>query len=109
MKNGDTTYVMKQYWFVMLVRGESTQEFSKAELDSIQAGHMANINRCADLGKLLVAGPFGDQSDWRGILVFDVETQAEVEELLKEDTAIHSGRLKAVIHPWWTAKGTVLK
>ena len=103
-------YEMKQYWFVMLIKGKDRDKITDtATLKKLQAGHMANIQRLADLGKLNVAGPFGDDSNWRGIFIFDCKTKEEVEGYLKTDPAIAAGRLDYEIHPWWTAKGTVFK
>ena len=70
---------------------------------------MANIERLAKEGKIIVAGPFGDDGNWRGIFIFDCETQEEVEKLLQTDPAIAAGRMAYEIHPWWTAKGTTFK
>jgi uncharacterized protein YciI len=70
---------------------------------------MANINKMAESGKLQIAGPFGDDGNWRGIFIFDVATEEEVKELLKDDPAIQSGRLAFEIHPWWTMSGGCLK
>jgi uncharacterized protein YciI len=103
-------YEMKQYWFVMLVKGKDRDKITDtAVLRKLQAGHMDNIQRMADMGKLIVAGPFGDDGHWRGIFIFDVPTREEVERLLAEDPAIKAGRMDYEIHPWWTAKGTVFK
>ena len=101
---------VKQYWFVMLIKGKDRDKITDtAALNKLQAGHMANIQRLADLGKLNVAGPFGDDGNWRGIFIFDCKTKEEVEGYLKTDPAIAAGRLDYEIHPWWTAKGTVFK
>ena len=101
-------YEMKQYWFVMLVKGANrTQDSTTAE--KIQEGHMANISRLASIGKLMVAGPFGDDGNWRGIFILDSKDKAEAEKLLQTDPAISSGRLAYEIHPWWTAKNEVFK
>ncbi len=56
-----------------------------------------------------MAGPFGDDSHWRGILILDCKDKAEAEELVKKDPAIIAGRLSYEIHPWWTAKNEVFK
>lgn len=61
------------------------------------------------MGKLLVAGPFGDEGNCRGIFILDCKDQAEAENILKTDAAITSGRLAYEIHPWWTAKNEVFK
>jgi uncharacterized protein YciI len=103
-------YEMKQYWFVMLTLGKDRDKISDtAVINKLQAGHMANINAMANAGKLLVAGPFGDDGIWRGIFIFDALPKEEVVQLLMQDPAIKAGRLDYEIHPWWTAKGTVLK
>ncbi len=70
---------------------------------------MANINKMAESGKLQIAGPFGDDGNWRGIFIFDVATEEEVKELLKDDPAIQSGRLAYEIHPWWTLPGRLFE
>ncbi|MEO7801385.1 MAG: YciI family protein [Ginsengibacter sp.] len=101
-------FEMKQYWFVMLVRGHNRTHDSVTSA-KIQEGHMANINAMAKSGKLLVAGPFGDDGQWRGILILDCKTQTEAEDMVKKDPAIIAGRLSYEIHPWWTAKNAVFK
>jgi uncharacterized protein YciI len=70
---------------------------------------MANIRRLGDEGKLLVAGPFLDDGDLRGIFIFDVPTMEEAKNLCETDPAIKSGRLSYEIHPWMTQKGVCLK
>jgi uncharacterized protein YciI len=93
---------IRQYFFVMLTTG-SNRTHDSATAAKIQEGHMANINRLYYDGKLKVAGPFGDDGNWRGIFIFDCKTKEEVEALLKTDPAIASGRLAYEVHPWWTA------
>ena len=93
---------IKQYWFVMLTAGDNRTQDS-ATAAKIQEGHMANINRLYNDGKLKVAGPFGDDGNWKGIFIFDCETKEELEALLNTDPAIAAGRLGYDIHPWWTA------
>ncbi|MBS1585128.1 MAG: hypothetical protein JSS82_06225 [Bacteroidetes bacterium] len=45
-------YEMKQYYFVMLIKGKNRDEVTDTnELNKIQAGHMANIQRMADMGQ----------------------------------------------------------
>jgi uncharacterized protein YciI len=99
---------MKQYYFVMLTIGNNrTQDSATAQ--EIQKEHLENIGRLVKAGKIVVAGPFGDDGNWRGIFIFDAATKEEVEQLLQSDRAISSGRLAYEIHPWWTQTGTVFK
>jgi uncharacterized protein YciI len=103
-------YQMKEYYFVMLTKGAGRNKITDtAVLNELQAGHMANIKRMHEAGKLLVAGPFGDDGNWRGIFIIDAKDKVEVEHLLSQDPAIAAGRLDYEIHPWWTAKNSVFK
>ena len=99
---------LKQYYFVMLLKGAKRDQDSLTAA-TLQQGHMANISRLAKLGKLVIAGPFADEGDWRGIFIFDCLTQDEVVGYLKSDPAIIAGRLIYEIHPWWTAKNCLFK
>jgi uncharacterized protein len=103
-------YQMKEYYFVMLRKGAGREKIiDTAVINKLQTGHMANIRKMHEAGKLLVAGPFGDDGDWRGIFIIDAKDKAEVEHLLSQDPAIAAGRLDYEIHPWWTAKNSVFK
>lgn len=93
---------IKQFWFVMLLKGPNRDQDSVTAA-KIQQGHMANINRLYNAGKLKVAGPFGDDGNWLGIFIFDSSSKEEVEKDLKTDPAIGSGRLTYDIRPWYTA------
>src|SRR4051812_8440240 len=61
---------MKNYVLAILKTGPTNIAAGK-ERDDIFKGHFANIHRLADEGKLVVAGPFGDEGvDWRGEVFF---------------------------------------
>lgn len=98
---------MKEYFFVMLTKG-SVRNQDSAQLVTIQQGHLENISRLSKEGKCIVAGPFGDDTDWRGILILDVASKEEAEKEILKDPAVKTGRLDYKIHPWWTAKGSVV-
>jgi uncharacterized protein len=93
---------IRKYWFVLLKSGPNRTHDS-ATAAKIQEGHLANIGRLYNEGKIKVAGPFGDPGDWRGIFIFDAETKEEVEKLLQTDPAIAAGRLAYEIKSWYTA------
>ncbi len=98
---------IQAYWFVMLMRGPNRSHDSVTAAE-LQKGHMANINRLYNEGKLKVAGPFADGKEWLGIFIFDAsapgcKTKEEIEALLKTDPAIAAGRLSYDVRPWWTA------
>ena len=105
-QNKDPLMQIRQYWFVLLTKGPNRNRDS-ATAAKIQNGHLANIMRLYNEGKIKVAGPFGEEGDpiaigWQGIFIFDCEKKEEVEQLLKTDPAISAGRLNFEIHSWWT-------
>ena len=105
---GDTTYTMKRYVFIMLNSGE-TKSKDSIEAAKFQEQHMAHLNKLEKEGKLIVAGPFEGGGEHRGLLIFDVETVEDALKLEGEDPSVKSGRLKMEAFYWWGAKGTVIK
>lgn len=103
-------YDLKQYYFVMLKKGPNRGTIKdSAAINKLQTAHLDNINRLAKEGKIIVAGPFGDDGDWRGIFIFDSKNEADVIADLRSDPMIANGWLAYEIHPWWTAKNCVFK
>ena len=107
MQDGDTTYVMKRYVFMLLNEGPNRAQDS-AMIVKIQEGHMKHINEMADTGKMFMAGPFENGGKHRGILVFDVDSIAEAIRMESTDPAVVSGRFEMQAIYWWAAKGTKL-
>lgn len=97
---GADDYGMSQYVMAFLKSGPNRSQDSLSLIE-IQAGHMANIQRLQKMGKLVLAGPFLDDGDIRGIFIFAVESVEEVKELIATDPAIKAGRLVMELHPWY--------
>ncbi len=93
-------YGMKKFVIAFLYRGPNRDRDS-IEAAELQKGHMENINRLAEEGKLVLAGPFFGDEDLRGLDVFDVESIAEAEELTKSDPAIQAGSLRMDLKEWY--------
>lgn len=99
---------MKEYYFVLLTKGANRTPDS-ATAAKIQEAHIANIDRLATEGKLSIAGPFGDDGDWRGIFILNAKSMEEAKQWCETDPAIQAGRLTYEIHPWWAARGSRLQ
>ena len=93
-------YGMKKYVMAFLKKGPNRNHDS-ATVASIQRAHLDNIEKMANEGKLVLAGPFLDDSDIRGIYIFNVETIEEAERLTSSDPAIKEGRLIMELRPWY--------
>jgi len=92
-------------YFAFLTRGEKWTPEKTPATEEIQKGHMANINRLAEMKKLIAAGPFGDDGQLRGIFVFRVGSLDEAIALTATDPAVQAGRLAMDIHPWLVPEG----
>ena len=88
---------MRKYILVILRAGPHRVPDGTAR-DEMFKGHFANIQRLASAGKLVLAGPFGEKSDWRGMFVFAVNTQEEAEQLVSTDPVIRNGEMVADYH-----------
>lgn len=95
----------KQFFFVMLSKGPNREQDAETAA-TIQQGHLANIERLSEAGILKLAGTFLEDTDWRGVFVFNCVTKEEVEAHLKTDPAIEAGRLIYTILPWATGIST---
>ena len=104
----DSTYHMKQYWFVLYTKGDAAPMDTPTSTSTLEA-HLAYQDEQAARGVIQLAGPFGEDGDWRGILLYDCDTKEEVEGYLYADPFVRSGHLKFEVHPWWGAVGTELK
>jgi uncharacterized protein YciI len=100
-KLGADDYGMKRFILVILKTGEN-QTTDKDFISESFRGHLDNIVRLAEEGKLVVAGPLGsNQNNYRGIFILNAATSDEAESLLQTDPAIKVGLLDAEIYNWY--------
>ena len=96
---------MATYYMALLRRGPAWTAEKTPETEALQKAHMAHIQKMADTGKLVGAGPFGDGGEIRGIFIFRAASIDEAREMSAADPAVKAGRLALEIHPWWGPKG----
>jgi uncharacterized protein YciI len=100
MKKPTSQDKMTTAYLGFLKRGPKWTPERTAATEEIQKAHLANINRLAEMKKLVVAGPFGDNGELRGIFVFRVASIEEARSLAETDPAVKAGRLAIEMHPW---------
>ncbi len=88
------------YYLGFLKRGDKWSPEETPERAQIQEAHLKNIGRLHEMGKLVAAGPFMEDNDYRGIFVFKTATAAEANELTNTDPAVQAGRLRIELHAW---------
>ncbi len=98
---GADEYGMKSYVLVILKTGDY-KPADNEESHRLFRGHLDNISHLAETGKLVVAGPLGENDlGYRGIFIFNVPTVEEARLLLKTDPAVTAGVFDAEIIEWY--------
>jgi uncharacterized protein YciI len=100
-KLGGDDYGMKPYVFAILKSGPY-KPAEKAVSDSLFRGHIQNITRLANEGKLVIAGPLGkNDKEYRGIFIFNVKTIEEANALLQTDPAVKAKVFDTEVFQWY--------
>jgi uncharacterized protein YciI len=98
---GADEYGMKPYVLVILKTGTRVIE-DKVVSDSLFRGHMDNITRLANEGKLTVAGPIKkNDKNYRGIFILNVKTLEEAQALLSTDPTIKEKVFDVELYQWY--------
>ena len=97
LKNYDPSV---SYYLGFLKRGAKFSSEETPERARIQEAHLKNMARLHEMGKLVAAGPFMEDNDFRGIFVFKTATVEEANELTNTDPAVQAGRLRIELYEW---------
>ena len=98
---GADEYGMRWYVMAILKTGSNNLKDSVRRA-ALFADHFKNIGRLAEMGKLVVAGPFGkNDKSYRGIFILNVSTLEEAVELLQSDPTIRAKVLEAELFKWY--------
>ena len=96
------------YTLVLLRRPPDAPEMSDAELDALQAQHLAYRADLRREGVLVANGPLGEQSDerMRGLSIFACDIN-EAKRLSDGDPSVQAGPLAYDVMEWWVAAGSL--
>lgn len=99
---------MSEYFIVFLRRGPKWTAEMTPEIEKVLEGHFANIKKLTDEGKLVLAGPFMEQtgdSALAGLFIFRVDSIAEAIRLAEQDPGVQAGRFTFEAVAWYGPKG----
>ena len=103
----ETAPAMERYTLVFLKR-PANGGAKVADPEALQRQHIGHLQAMARAGKLVVAGPFDDQTDprMRGLCVYRTSLD-EARRLASDDPAVKAGRLEVEAVSWWVEKGAM--
>lgn len=89
------------FTLVYLTTGPKSAGQSPEDSQKIFAGHMANMQRMANAGELVIAGPFDKPRDkaWRGIFVYDTPDLDVARRWAASDPGVIAGVFTPIIRP----------
>src|SRR5918996_5737018 len=96
------------YTLVLLRRPPDAPEMPEAELDALQARHLAYRAELHRKGLIVANGPMAEQSDisLRGLSIFACGPD-QAARLSDGDPSVQAGRLAYDVMGWWVAAGTL--
>jgi uncharacterized protein YciI len=94
----------RTYSIVFLNKKSDAEILSKEQSAKIMEGHMANIGRLHEDGKLLAAGPFHGGG---GIFILSTTSTEEAKQWLSTDPGVQANRWNVEILPYTPRYGSV--
>ena len=79
-----------------------------AEAERIQMEHLRYLFQLRADGMIVLNGPIADESDLRGIAIFNTTDKDEVKRLSDGDPAVKAGRFVYEVYSWFGMPGDCL-
>lgn len=100
---------LEEFHLVLLRRPNNPPTFTEAELDELQAAHLAYLGDLVTRGLLALNGPLVNQPDatMRGLSFYRTRTAQEAVELAEADPMVKAGRLQVELMQFWAKPGSI--
>ena len=97
---------LERHTLVLLRWPDELPELTDAELEALQAEHVAYQRSLRERGIIALAGPFDGQPDerWRGISIYRVPPE-EARAYIEQDPSVRRGRLTYDVWTWLVPVG----
>ena len=95
--------------YVLVILKSSSTPVPKGEArDAMFRGHFANMERLAQEGKLVLAGPLDGVDGWRGLFVLAVNDLDEARALVATDPVVAQGEMVPELHKYYGSAALML-
>src|SRR5712691_12864374 len=91
-----------QFHMALLRKGPKWTGAQTPETQKILHQHLVNVLAMLDQGKAVIAGPFGDDTDFAGIFILRASSAEEAKTWVDADPAVKAELFVAEMHPWWS-------
>lgn len=98
---GEDNFGMKNYIMAYLKKGRKRWMIDSATANKLHKEHLENFKRLADEGKVINIGTFQENTDYKGIYIFNVKTIEEAQTISGTDPAIRAESLALEFHSWY--------
>ena len=100
---------LEAFELVLLRTPENAPRYDDAELQRIQAEHLAHHARLRESGQVVTNGPVSDQPDvsLRGLTFYRTGSLEESRQLAEADPAVRAGRLAVEIMTWYCSPASL--
>jgi uncharacterized protein len=96
---------MTTYVFGLFRRPAELPVISEAEMNRIQEEHLGHLRRLREAGELIISGPFQEDVNLRGVLIFATSSIDRARELIANDPVLVNGRLLLDLYTWYAPAG----
>lgn len=100
---------MTTYYLTLIKRGPAWTAEQTPEVAEVLRGHFANMEKLANEGKLILAGPFMDQpleqGTLTGLFLLKAESLEAAQALADSDPGAIAGRFTMEVYPWYGPAG----
>ena len=103
---GPAAHGQREYVWIWILTGPSDGQVQGEDRSAAFAGHFANMNRLAQEGRLLIAGPMMEPRasvEHRGIFVLNTPDTAEGIAIASADPAVRAGIFRLISESFLTA------
>ncbi len=102
---------LEAFELVLLRRPDHPPDYPDAELQRIQAEHLAYLAGLRDAGHIVTNGPVEGPPDpsLRGLAFYRTGSLEQSRQLALDDPAVRAGRLSVEIMTWYCAPGTMTR